>query len=136
MSTENNAKIEQLVRDFSVKAADIGIADGSSASDSIMEDVQRLATELAEKAFEVGVQEERERFAIEALTGRVASCAYAQKYAEEKLMKDVVEGTIMGDIPSQSAEPSCVYAESEDLDVTKYHIGDRVKMLIIKEADA
>ena len=132
MSTENNAKIEQLVRDFSVKVADIGIADGSSVAGAIMDDIRRLATELADKAFEVGVQEERERFAREALTGRVASYASAQKYAEEKLMKDAVEGTIMGDIPSQSSKPSCVYAESEDLDVTKYHIGDRVKMLILK----
>ena len=51
----------------------------------------------------------------------------------EKLMKDAINGWIEGDCREQEDEPYDVYAVSDSLDTTKFKIGDKVKVIIVKE---
>ena len=55
------------------------------------------------------------------------------QWQREQMMKDAVEGYIEGDQRNQEDEPYDVYAVSDSLDTTKFKIGDKVKVIIIKE---
>lgn len=60
---------------------------------------------------------------------------YQQGYhdAKERMMKDAIEGFIEGEMGRQEDEPNEVYVVSDSLDTTKFKIGDKVKVIIIKE---
>ena len=53
--------------------------------------------------------------------------------AKKELMKDAIEGFIEGELGRQEDEPNEVYVVSDSLDTTKFKIGDKVKVIIIKE---
>lgn len=56
-------------------------------------------------------------------------------WQKKQMMKDAVEGYIEGDQRNQEDEPYDVYAVSDSLDTTKFKIGDKVKVLILKDDD-
>ena len=51
----------------------------------------------------------------------------------EQMMKEAVEGDIEGNWREQEDAPYELYATSDELDSTKYKIGDKVKLIILKE---
>ena len=55
------------------------------------------------------------------------------KWQKQQIIKDAADGDIIGDIRSQETEPYRIYAESDDLDFEKYKMGDKVKLIIVKE---
>lgn len=57
----------------------------------------------------------------------------AVELAREELKKDAIEGFIEGEMGRQEDEPNEVYVVSDSLDTTKFKIGDKVKVIIIKE---
>lgn len=52
---------------------------------------------------------------------------------KDQMMKDAIEGYIEGDQRNQEDEPYDVYAVSDSLDTKKFKIGDKVKVIIVKE---
>ena len=48
-------------------------------------------------------------------------------------IKDSVDGDIEGNWRNQEDAPYEVYAVSDELDLSQYHIGDKVKLVIIKQ---
>lgn len=54
----------------------------------------------------------------------------------EKMMKEAVEGHILGEIRNQEDEPYEIYAESDFLPLNgKFKMGDKVKLIIVKEEE-
>ena len=53
---------------------------------------------------------------------------------KEQMMKEAVEGHILGEIRNQEDEPYEIYAESDFLPLNgKFKMGDKVKLIIVKE---
>ena len=57
----------------------------------------------------------------------------AVELAREEFKKDAIGGFIEGEMGRQEDEPNEVYVVSDSLDTTKFKIGDKVKVIIIKE---
>lgn len=58
---------------------------------------------------------------------------FGAQWQKEQMMKDAVEGNIEGDQRNQEDEPYDIYAVSDSLNGANYKMGDKVKVIIIKE---
>ena len=54
------------------------------------------------------------------------------EYGYNLAMKGAVDGTIEGEWRKQEDAPYEVYAVSDELDMSQYHMGDKVKLAIFK----
>ena len=53
---------------------------------------------------------------------------------KEQMMKEAVEGYILGETRNQEDKPYEIYAESDFLPLNgKFKMGDRVKLIIVKK---
>ena len=55
------------------------------------------------------------------------------EWQKQKMEKEAVEGQIEGDWREQEDAPYELYATSDELTSTKYKIGDKIKLIILKE---
>ena len=87
-----------------------------------MAEVQKAALESYNKV-------KAERGEVTALDMFIAG----RDWFKEQMMKDAIEGFIEVEMGRQENKPYDVYAVSDSLDTTKFKIGDKVKVIIIKE---
>ena len=76
------------------------------------------------------LQEHRHEVLLNSYNGLVEFA----KVFQEKLMKEAVKGHILGEIRNQEDDPYEIYAESDFLPLNgKFKMGDKVKIIIVKE---